>query len=190
MAATAYYPLKTFDRGYKMKKILLIGTVILGLLGAALVFSAVPARDAVDGTYEMVRDTIIATGLLDTVKSATDSITFFSRTRFEPGWEYILVTDHISGTGNDSIKIRLRLDGFLADSGTVPIMSVNIDSITDSAGLNGELGGEAIRLPIGETVFGDRFTLKGLGYTEAGTQAIVTGAYIYKRRVLSQVRRR
>lgn len=158
-----------------MKKFSFLFVSLLLLAGA--VYATAPSYTAVDGVYEWSRDTIISSdAAYDTLVGAADSATLVTLRKFEPGWEYILVRDAITGGGTDSLKVQLSLRCF--DENSALLYTVAVDSITAAPG-------EAILLPVGGSAFGMKYTLKYKAYTDNGGEVINNRISIWKRRPIT-----
>ncbi len=157
-----------------------IAALLVLVLSAAVVYGEAPTRVAVDNNYEWALDTTVDNdGAYDTL-AALDSINVVATRFFKTGYEYIVVRDAITGTGTDSLYMALYL--YCYDNGGNLLYTVTVDSATAAAG-------EAYLLPIGQTAFGAKYTVKFKGYGDNGGQQIFNRLYIYKRRVLSQDKR-
>lgn len=151
--------------------------LILALIVAAFVIGdpLTTATTAPTSNIEWDRDTLLAAGTLDTIKSSTDSMTFVSKLKLKNDWQYLLRIGTISGTGSDSVAFSLRADVYEMDTSTTSCMSVTFDSCTTA-------NGEIMLIPYGSEFLGSKITIKGIGYTGAGGQAIVSNCSILKRR--------
>ncbi len=146
------------------------------VLALALTCSAqgVMTSSLTNAQYEFQRASVIATSAFDTL-SETDSTTILSKYAFQPGWEYFLVRNDISGSGSDSVKIALRMD-LLTESGT-QVYSTVCDSMT-------ALAGEAMLLPINRSAFAMKATIKGITYTGNGGVVILNRLELWQRRAV------
>ena len=122
-----------------------------------------------------IDSTICATRAFDTLKTTADSSTIVLKWRALPGWNYYLNYSGLTGTGKDSAMIRVVLDAYTFNDSL--LYRTEVDSIIDQA------KGQAIALPIGTTAFGDKFTIKFIGYN-SGTalEAIINRISIRKSR--------
>lgn len=154
-----------------MKKIL---TFVIILFSVVVINAAAPSNDVVDAVYYWdagsISDTLGAA--FDTVVS-TDSVILYNKKRFEPGWEYILTRRPITGTGTDSLYMKLILDA-LSEDGTL-YYRTTIDSPMVA-------GGNSLLLPIGSSCYGEKFTIKVIGYTGNGGQLILPYMRLQRRR--------
>jgi hypothetical protein len=158
-----------------MKKIsIFIGVFLLAALGiqaAAPTTISSPAVCEPGGIFF----TISSAASLDTVVK-TDSVTLLDSKAFgtaRDGWEYILLRDVITGDGADSVNMRLVVDA-LDGSGNL-FYRTEVDTMTDSTG-------EAISLPINNSVNGWKYRIKLIGITGNGGEVILNRMYIIKRR--------
>ena len=162
-----------------MKKLILmlvVAFVAFQVNAAAPTYAAVNSNYTFDYNGDDSPSTAVA---FDTVTSATDSSAL--ATNFVPkrGYEYILVRDAITGTGSDSVALIVRVDA-LDGSGNL-LYSTAVDSMTAAAG-------EAIALPFGGTLFGNKFNIVLKAYAGAGTQAIINRAYMFRRKALTNTK--
>lgn len=154
-----------------MKKILSVLTI---LLVAFAVNATAPTWAALDAYYEVARDTTISsTTAYDTLIGTADSTTLVTLRKFEPGWEYVLVRDAITGTGSDSVAVYVAVRCF--DENNVLLYTTNVATMTAAAG-------EAILLPINGSAFGVKYSIKYKATTDNGGQNINNRISIWKRR--------
>jgi hypothetical protein len=142
----------------------------------------IPASAYTDAIPDFDIDTTIcATSAFDTLKTTADSSTIVLKWRAKPGWNYYLNYSGITGTGKDSAMIRVVVDAYSFDDSL--LYRTEVDSIVDQA------KGQAISLPIGSTIFGDKFTVKFIAYN-SGTalQAIINRIAIRKERPVMLMR--
>lgn len=153
------------------------------LLMVASAFAAAPTGAAVDGVYDYTIDTLISeVNGFDTLATTADSSTIVSKWKPDRGdgkaWEYVLVRGRNTGTSADSAQIMIRVDCLTKNDSL--LYSIWPDSTTDAP------AGEAILLPIAQTCFGEKFTIKCLAYNNGSAlQLIINELAIYKRRPLT-----
>lgn len=155
-------------KSFGLAAILLL-TIVAQIAAGPATYSATDAQY----TYKIER-AIDSDGAFDTL-AAADSSTLISNWQPEQGGEYILVRDVFTGAGSDSVSVQLVVDAY-TNSGAL-LYRTAVDSFTTSAG-------EQVLLPIGGSVFGDKFTIKLIGYGDDGGQLILNRLYIYKREVI------
>ncbi len=155
----------------------ILSALLLLLVCAVGARAAAPTFSAVDGVYEWERDTAIDTdGAFDTLAGTSDSSTIIdSIWRPDKGYEYILVRDAITGTGSDSVKVQVRVDCF---DGLTKMYALAIDSFTASTA-------EAVHIPIGGTLYGNKFRIRAVAYADNGGQVILNRLAIWRRRAVT-----
>lgn len=148
--------------------------LILALFGFS--FADTPSYTAVDGVYEIELDTAISAGSnFDSLKTSADSSTLCTKWKPDQMWEFFLVVGTITGTSKDSANLKFVADVY--DYNDSMLYRVAFDTIVDAA------GGEALKIPIGGTLFGKKFTIKVIainGGTALNVQ--LNTLEIYKRR--------
>ena len=145
------------------------------LLIVAGVFAAAPSDGINDAIYEWgVKTTISSTANKDTLAGDGDSVIIQSAFSPEQGHEYIYVRDAHTGGGSDSAYYSVIVRSY--DAAGNLLYSVPIDTALTAAG-------EAIKIPFGETLIGNKFKIVAKGIT-GGTGGVVifNRSYIYTRR--------
>jgi len=145
------------------------------LLMVAGVFAAAPSDGINDAIYEWgVKTTISSAANKDSLAGATDSVIIQSAFFPEQGSEYIYVRDAHTGTGSDSSYYEVIVRSY--DAAGNLLYSVAIDTALTAAG-------EAIKIPFGETLIGNKFKIVAKGISGgSGNPVIFNRSYIYTRR--------
>lgn len=161
-----------------MKKSIFV--IIMTLTLGAIIFAAAPTNAVIDGAYETWSDTVISSVASFDTLVAQDSVTLFTRalTGVDRGWQYILVRDAISGDGSDSTYLYVYIDA-MDGAGNV-FYRTKVDSFVAAAG-------QAVLLPIGGTIFGDKYRCKLIGHaTDNGGEVVINRLTLFKRRVATK----
>jgi hypothetical protein len=115
--------------------------------------------------------------IVDTIEAANDTLTadgdssvLFSNFVPESGWRYRLGRAAISGTGADSVVVRIILRP--EDFNNVPICTVAVDTFTAAAG-------EYIEIPFG-TYPGKQYDIVAEGDGDIGTQVILNRMQLFR----------
>lgn len=149
------------------------------LLAAVVSYAGAPTGETVDANYVWELDpngSIDSDGAYDTLAADNDSTAkFLSGFKPDKGYQYILVRDAITGTGSDSVEVEVVVD--TKDGSGNLLYRTLVDSFTSSAG-------EAIFLPIGETLIGHKFDVHLKAGAAVGTQVILNRLYLYRRKAV------
>lgn len=142
----------------------------------ASVIAGAPTGEAVDGNYELLAiDTLIE--LVGDTAEATDDDTLFVKKAlggYNENYEYILGRRAFVASG-DSVDYTVYLDAYDLDDSLI---------VSDSIAAYSAEAGEFIKLPINETIFGNRYTLRLDGGTDNGATCIFDRFYLIKRRIV------
>ena len=153
--------------------------IVIASFLAVNAYSAAPADAVVDAAYEWGYDASNSpsTGTAFDTLAANDSSEIIADLVPERGQEYILVHDAFTGTGSDSVALQVRVD--CKDGSGNILYSTVIDSFDAAAG-------EAIALPFGGTLFGNKFDVNLVCYgTGDGTQVILNRFLLYTRKPIT-----
>jgi len=145
--------------------------LIILVCSFALFAQGALSANTVEGLYSTAIDEVITLDALDTM-AAVDSYTVYTRFKPRRDQEYILNLAPFTGTGSDSVDLKIRVDAY--DASNNLIGSIDCDSLTTASGYWS-------LMPFNRSIIGYRYTIKLLGITGAGTQLIVHGVRMYKR---------
>lgn len=152
-----------------------IFSIALLLAAFALPVSAVENTD-VQTNEVLLASTISNAAAYDTIVSTATATVLLAYTTDRFGSEYTLVWDAITGTGSDSVNLRVQVTALNASSAS--LYTTEVDTIANA------LGG-ATNLGLGSTIVGSKYTVKLIGTALNGTQVILNRMYLYKRKPVS-----
>lgn len=156
-----------------MKKLLFGVFVLLFALSSFAIAPAAPTVYA--NKFLESYPTLSKAANFDTLVGVDSAVVFNKQPIPSGGSAYILSRGAVTGTGSDSVKIQVVVDSY--DANNVLLYRTSVDSFTVSTA-------EDIAIPFFDTIFGDRFTLKLIGYTANGGQVILPNMRFYVRKLV------
>jgi hypothetical protein len=144
--------------------------LFLALLGFVGRTPAAPPTAALlgDAVYEWSLDTVLRAASYDTMTN-NDSSTIVTKFVFDDGWQYVLVVNGWTGSGNDSTRPYIALDMFVKSTDASASYRLSLNGASDSLTSN---SGNVTHLPIGITAFGRAATIKFINPNNSGNQLI------------------
>lgn len=161
-----------------MKKLFITGLFLLVAFTMSIAAPAVAPTIAGDKYMQSIKDFPAKAAGFGTLVGV-DSITLATKISIPAGSSYILQRGAITGTGSDSVKLELVVDSY--DGSGNFFQRTIIDSLTSS-------DGEQIAIPFFDSIFGDKFTIKLVGYTGNGGQVILPAMKLYVRKVFTETK--
>lgn len=161
-----------------MKKLFLTGLFLIVCFALASAAPATAPTIAGDKYVQSTKNFPAKAAGFDTLVGV-DSTTLVTQITIPAGSAYILQRGPITGTGSDSVAMQVVVDSY--DNNGVFLQRSLVDSLTTAAG-------EQIAIPFFDTIFGEKFTIKLVGYTGNGGQVIMPSIKFYIRKVFTETK--